>query len=216
MISARPHRAPRALIGIAIAVCSCKFASAWAGEVFLAGKLEVAAENYVRATTEVANLGMVGDGFCYLSPIDNKVFSCTAVSQLKKGDVLAAKVSNAQSWSEDEVKVFGDVTYPILGCSHGAAMYPAILKAKVDMKAGGIIRSGGYVIEAKRSVKAGDRIPVLVVGGRWNPNMTSMLSVEVVHGTETPWFTAFSKDAKSGDRADAVAFWRLAYHHHDN
>jgi len=80
---------------------------------------------------------------------------------------------------------------------------PAVAEAHYD----------GFVIRAKRSVKAGDAIPVLVVSGPSGGAM-SVLSVEVAEGATEPskaepWFSAFPESTTMQDRAAAVEAWRI-------
>ena len=72
----------------------------------------------------------------------------------------------------------------------------------------------GFVIRAKRSVKAGDAIPVLVVGDTSGAAAMSVLSVEAAEGAmepskAEPWFTAFPEATTMHDRAAAVEAWRI-------
>lgn len=74
-------------------------------------------------------------------------------------------------------------------------------------------RYDGFVIKAKRSVKAGDEIPVLVVSGASGDAM-SVLSVEATEGATEPsktepWFTAFPEATTMQDRAAAIEAWRI-------
>jgi hypothetical protein len=71
----------------------------------------------------------------------------------------------------------------------------------------------GFVIMAKRSLRTGDAIPVLVVGGTSGGAM-SVLSVEAAEGVKVtgkaePWFTAFPEATTIRERAEAVEAWRI-------
>jgi hypothetical protein len=95
------------------------------------------------------------------------------------------------------------------GVSHG--VFPAILKPKTAINAGETLRSSGYQIEAKRAVKAGAAISVLVfLDG-------AMLSIEAeagkVESQAKPWFTAYKDDTKASDRSALVEAWRLENQH---
>jgi hypothetical protein len=85
-------------------------------------------------------------------------------------------------------------------------LQPATLKAKVDIKPGQAIHSGGLEINVTRSVKAGDSIPAIFDGyGR-------VLSAEADEGLKSeskPWFTAFKEGTDPDDRADAIRAWRI-------
>jgi len=161
-------------------------------------------------------------------PVDNKSFTYRPVQPLAKHDALVAMVSSDQAWSvytagaaqrsQDEK---GDSTndrtsardvgavlakYPVVGMvktSDGNIhwLYPAVLKAKTDIQAGKVVQGDGYQIETERSVKAGDSISVLVVGG-------VILSIEGTAASK-PWFTASKNGARPNDRASAIKAWRI-------
>jgi hypothetical protein len=70
----------------------------------------------------------------------------------------------------------------------------------------------GFVIKVKRSVKAGDAIPVLAVSGA--SGAMSVLSVEAAEGVTVPskaepWFSAFPEATTVQDRVAAVEAWRI-------
>jgi hypothetical protein len=168
---------------------------------------------------------------------ENNSFSYTPVQPLRKGDVVAAMVSEGQAWSVDTAGArqrvqdekgyptkgrtsSGEVTtmlaeYPvaaIVKTSDGkfCALHPAILKAKIDTKAGNVVHSDGYQIEVQRSFKAGEAIPVLVVGD-------GILSIEATHvDGSKPSFAAFKDDMKPNARASAIEAWRTAKEHVGN
>jgi hypothetical protein len=116
----------------------------------------------------------------------------------------------------DRVEVDGrraDVpTIAILPYSDGSSqiVFPAVLKVKIDMKAGEVIHSDGYEIQAKREVKAGDTIAVFRVGG------TSIVSIakdapNAKPGETGPWFTAVKEATKKDDRSIAIDAWHAEW-----
>jgi hypothetical protein len=164
---------------------------------------------------------------------ENNSFSCTPVQPLKKGDVVAAMVSDDQAWSADtagdrqrrqDEKGYAtkgrtssrDMTamlskYPVVSMvktSDGTfhSLYPGILKSKTDIKAVNVFHSDGYQIAAERPVKAGEAISVLVVGD-------GILSIEGTVDGSKPWFAAFKDDMKPSDRASAIQAWRTGKEH---
>ena len=145
------------------------------------------------------------DGFTY----SNEAFACDFVQV--KGEVLVAYTSESGAMSINTMPVTDGenvVRYPVMSTikvlgGEFRIVLPAVLKAKIIIKTGDIVHYGGYVIEATRTIKAGDSISVLVVGG------TSVLSVEAGEGAK-PWFTAFKEGAKlNNDRAAAFEAWRI-------
>ena len=100
--------------------------------------------------------------------------------------------------------------YAAVNCSDGNwwALYPAILKAKTDIKAGAVLHSDGYQIETSRAVKAGESISVLLLGDWF------LLSIEAADGVRKrddlkPWLTVVKDDVKATDRASAFQAWRI-------
>jgi len=136
---------------------------------------------------------------------ENSSFACTPAQPLRKGDVLAANVSGDEEWSLD---TGGPQHFPIVGMVKTSdakfhALYPAVLKVKTDIKPGAVLHAGGYQIEAKRQVKSGESISVLVVGD-------GILSVEAVDDAGSkPWFAAFKDDMTRNDRASAIETWGI-------
>jgi len=127
-----------------------------------------------------------------LSNIDSDAFICTPVKQLKAGETISAFVTQSHSLSMGNVKL-KQFAYPFVAMvksSNGEAftIFPAVLKAKIDIKTGNVMHLKGFAIETKRPIKAGDKIPVLVIGD----NILSVDAVKRTDGSEDmPWFTAF-------------------------
>jgi transcriptional regulator CtsR len=126
-----------------------------------------------------------------LSGIDSELFRCTLLEPIKGGDDWSALVNSGQAWSMSDVEL-NNLAYPIVAMIKGSSdrtftVVPAVLKAKMDIEPNRIMRSSGYAIESRRSIKAGDSIPVLIVGD----HVLSVEAAEDADGGETkPWFTA--------------------------
>jgi hypothetical protein len=163
-----------------------------------------------------------------VQPFENKSFSCAPIQPLNVGDHFIAMVSGDQSWARDTAsdrqghyhvttlpenqggKLLG--ACPVLGMvttSDGKpkTLYPAVLKPKADIAATNAVSSDVYQIEAKRPVKTGDQIAVLVIGG-------ALLSIEsdvadAKNSEAKPWFSIFKDDMKPGDRASTIEAWRI-------
>ena len=91
------------------------------------------------------------------------------------------------------------------------SIFPAVLKAKIDIKAGETVRLDGWQVETKRAVKAGDTVPVLLFGD-------ALLSVEPSEGAKDksdakPWFAAYKEGTKLSDRPALVEVWRVENEH---
>ena len=154
-----------------------------------------------------------------LSATETKLFTCTPVQPFKKGDKVAAIVSDDQAWSVDKLPLqvgTNQVPYPVMASVKSSdgfhSIFPAVLKAKTDIKAGETLRSDGYQIETKRAVKASETISVLVIGG------SAIFSVEAAEGAKDrgvakPWFTAYKDGTKLSDSAPLLEAWRLENDH---
>jgi hypothetical protein len=146
---------------------------------------------------------------------DNKNFTCAQGSWIKDGSQFAA--SGSWSMDTDSVDVDGrsaDVpTIAMLPCSDGSSLcvFPAVLTATVDMKAGRIINSDGLDIETTHDVKIGDRITVFRVGssafvsiGKDEPSAKPELT--------KPWFIAVKHVTRIKYRGLALEAWRAEWH----
>jgi hypothetical protein len=146
-------------------------------------------------------------------------FTSTPVHPLKKGDKVAAMTAQDQAWSVDRHPLqVGrvDIAYPVLAtvkCSDGnfRTLYPAILKAKKDIRAGETLHADGYSIESSHAIMAGDSIPIIVVS-------SSYLSLEASEGSKVqsqakPWLTVFKEDMKPEERSSAIEAWRIEAEH---
>lgn len=153
-----------------------------------------------------------------IQAFETKVFTCTPVQPFKRGDKVAATVSDDQAWSIDEQPLqFGmtKIQYPVMAMikcvDEFHCLCPAIIKMKTDIKAEETLNSDGYQITAARAVKAGDSVSVLFSGD-------SLLSVEGAGGAKSksetkPWFTVYKDGATQSDRSATVEAWRLENDH---
>jgi hypothetical protein len=193
------------------------------GGVILAALICIGGFTGARAQDSVPSIS-IRDGNTYLagaisvggdiSTIETKSFTCTPVQSFKKGDKVAAFVSEDQVWSVDTHPLqvgTSQVVFPILGIVKASGSFqtllPGVLRVKIDIGAGEALRADGYEIVAKRAVSAGNSISVLIVED-------ALLSVEAAGaagkgGGEKPWFVAFKDGAKSTARASAVETWRI-------
>ena len=149
--------------------------------------------------------------------VDNDVFICTPIEGPRtEGVLLAAIGSEDQIWSMTTMPLSNGmkmVQYPVLAdvrtpSGERRALLPAVLKVKIDIKAGEVLRSSGPVvfeIKTKRSIKAGESISSLFVNGK--DNTPSILSVEAAD--DQPSFTAFLRDDKPDGRRAAIEAWQI-------
>ena len=81
------------------------------------------------------------------------------------------------------------------------------MEFKIDVATGKSIRDG-YRIETTRSIKTGNRIPVILVG------LSSMLSIESEEGAKAqPWLIVHEGDLSANDRSALIDIWRIATEH---
>jgi len=88
------------------------------------------------------------------------------------------------------------------------------MEFKINVKGGEMIHINGFQIKTKRPIKAGDRIPVILVG------LSSMLSIETEAGSRVantaaplPWLINHKEDLDANARSGAIDIWRLAKKH---
>jgi len=147
-----------------------------------------------------------------LHAFDNPIFTCTLVNPIKKGDVVAAMVSDDQAWSIDKTQM----GYPILGMMKSSdgefhSAFPAVLKVKIAVKPGTVLHSGKYNIEATQSIKAGASIPVFLVDN-------ALLSINASRGIRNgskaqPFFMVFASNAKPDEQRAVIEAWRIEKNH---
>jgi hypothetical protein len=154
-------------------------------------------------------------------------FTTTAVLGLKGGKLPANLVIGngcLQSWDvRTHVFLNGNhkITYPVIGIvgctgsgSNGITVFAATTVFKADTRIEPS-RSGGYLIEPKQVVKAGDAVPSLLFIGK---NFNSIVSIESVTGqkdkgdtsTVQPWLTIFDERLKPSERTAVLDAWRAA------
>ena len=146
--------------------------------------------------------------------LKTRLFVCTPVVPLKDGQKVAAKISEDQAWSNEthDMQVGAkQIAYPILAMVKGSdsafqVIFPAIATIKTDIKAGAVVRSDNYQVEASRLIHAGEHISVLVVG-------ESVLSLEQAQGMTgenvKPTLTCFLDASRASDRKTAIEVWRV-------
>jgi hypothetical protein len=141
--------------------------------------------------------------------IETKSFTCTPIHLFKKGDKVAAMMSDDGALSVAKLPLqvgASQVAYPNLAIVKSSGAFyrpvPALLKTKTDIKSGVTVRLDGYTVETRRTVKSGDIIAVLIISD-------SLLSAETAEGakgrSETqPWFAAYKDATNLSDRAASV------------
>lgn len=156
-----------------------------------------------------------------IASVENKSFVCTVLKSLKKGDTIAAMTSEDQAWSiQKESMEVGKQkeSFSVMAMAKGKdgafhAFFPAWIEFKLDVAAGKTIHTNGFQIQATRSIKAGNRIPVILV------DMSSMLSIEPVeevkdsNTTLLPWLIVHEEDLNADKRSALIDIWRTATEH---
>jgi hypothetical protein len=162
--------------------------------------------------------------------IVSKAFVSTPVEPLHKGTVLPAKgilgpLGLTQMWSlRSHAFTLGSQTlvYPVAGsvrCSNFSdtgsftRVIASATQVKVAIKAGEVLHSGGYLIEAGQAIRAGETIPTLLVifSGK-----TFILSLEEAARSQKkelaaqPRLSIVSERASAADRGIALEAWRTA------
>jgi hypothetical protein len=163
-------------------------------------------------------------------PVATKAFTTTPVLPLKKGAVQPAKgvigpLGLTQMWSlllHPFTIGAQTLNYPVIGsvrCSNFSAtgsftrVIASTTTIKADLKAGEVLHSGGYLIEAKQPIKAGETIPTLLVTflGKY-----FILSIEDAPQAQKkdlapqPRLAIVSERATPADRDIALEAWRTS------
>jgi len=147
-------------------------------------------------------------------------FDCKPLVPLKKGDKLAASGSSAmdrvseckdsapipEGPGSDRLPNFSILAMYSVGNGQSESVIPAATTLKTAVKAGQVIKSGSYVLEALHDFKAGDRFCSLMVG-------SSVFSFEGIdQGTSgagtRPCFAAFLLSESGDARVAEVEAWR--------
>jgi hypothetical protein len=157
-------------------------------------------------------------------------FTCAPVLPLKKGAVLPAKgaigpLGLTQMWSlRQHPFPLGSrtVNYPVIGsvrCSNFSAtgsftrVIASTTSIKADLKAGQLLHSGGYLIQANQPIHAGETIPTLLVVFS---DKTFIFSIEEAPQSQKkdlspqPRLAIASERAKPADHDIALEAWRTS------
>ena len=157
-------------------------------------------------------------------PIASRAFVTTPVEPLHKGTVLPAKgilgpLGLTQMWSlRTHAFALGGqtLTYPVIGsvrCANFSdtgsftRVIASSTSVKADLKAGQMLHSGGYVLEASQLVRAGESIPTLLV---MFSGKTFILSLEESGQSQKPRLAIVGERTPAADRAIALEAWRTA------
>ena len=177
------------------------------GRTFLAAKLTISAD---------------------YPPISKTAFISTPVLPIKKGTILPARgvveaAGENQGWSISEHDfVIGarTVKYPVFGVVNFASIgnFTVIASTtviKVGLKAGEVLHSDGYLIEAKRAIKAGETIPTVCMEGKGGYSIISIDAVpqakdKDAHAKPQPCLTLIDERVKLSDRTNVLEAWRLS------
>jgi len=148
-----------------------------------------------------------------LSGVETKAFTVTLPMPFKEGQAIPALTSEDQAWSlaKHGMQVgTRQIDYPIwamVKCADGwHTIFPAILKFKIDMKAGAVLHVDDLQIDSKRAAKAGDSVSIILVNSATG---FSMLSIETTQPS-APWFTAYKDGLPPAGRHAALEAWRAA------
>jgi hypothetical protein len=159
--------------------------------------------------------------------VNSKAFATVPAAPIRPGKAPANFVIGSgtnQVWSlEDHEFIVGDRTlrYPIVGIVSGPqsdssrnfTVFASTTTFAADLAAGTVLHSDGYVIETKRAIKAGDKVPtLLLVSGEF-----SIFSMEGETGKEEasgdtksqPWLTIFKEGYKPANQTFAIDTWRI-------
>ena len=148
-------------------------------------------------------------------------FTSAPVERFKSGDTFAAMMSSNEAWSEDtRFLPIGPVSrnlarcsiLAMVRCSDGVhTVFPVVLTPTAAVEAGKMVHSGGYRIEARGAVKAGDRILATDIGDA----VLSIATVEeaasaaTAASNERPWVAVFKDDMKPSRRVSAIEAWLI-------
>lgn len=162
--------------------------------------------------------------------VTTKAFVNTPVVQFRKGEVRPANfvIGNGSESLWDvrahEFVINGhSVRFPVLGiinCSGSTAgadcsVVASMTNMKVDLRVGEEAHYDGYVLEAARTVKAGETVPTLLIISKKGQ---SVISIEAAPDAKSkgeaakpqPWLTIFDERLKQSDRTLTLGAWRDA------
>jgi hypothetical protein len=127
------------------APCPIRLGGALAALFLIGGSSITTAQTSVTSITITNGRTLLAGGISVtgdISAIETKSFTCTPVQLFKKGDKVAAMVSQDKMWSIDKLPLQvgkSQVTYPILAIVKSLDGFyniisPAVLKTKIDIK----------------------------------------------------------------------------------
>jgi hypothetical protein len=159
-----------------------------------------------------------------------KAFTAAPVQPLHKGNVLPAKgvigpLGLTQMWSL-RTHAFAlasqTLTYPVIGsvrCSNFSAtgsftrVIASTTSIKADLKAGQVLHSGGYLVQAAEPIKAGETIPSLLVtffGKFFILSLAEAPQSQKKDLAPQPRLSIADDRATPADRDIALEAWRVA------
>jgi hypothetical protein len=159
-----------------------------------------------------------------------KAFTATPVQPLHKGNVLPSKgvigpLGLTQMWSL-RTHAFAlasqTLTYPVIGsvrCSNFSAtgsftrVIASTTSIKADLKAGQVLHSGGYLVQAAQPIKAGESIPSLLVtffGKFFILSLAEAPQSQKKDLAPQPRLSIADDRATPADRDIALEAWRVA------
>lgn len=103
--------------------------------------------------------------------IANKSFTFAPIASLEVRNYPAdGPYGQVWTFEQKEVEIGKNkVSFPVMAMVEGSrgvyTLFPAELKAKVNLKPGKWIDSDGYDIQVTKAVKAGDSVPILMING---------------------------------------------------
>jgi len=173
---------------------------------------EEATDATTKQPSHLEDLAISGD---VVNEITSPNFVCTTAHQFKDGEKIKVMVSEAETWSVETTPLqvgAKKINYPVIGtvkCSDNdfASLVPAVFKATLEIKAGTKTKSGGYQIEAQRSIHKGESVAVLIVGDL-------ILSVDAVKNStgttgDAPALIAVKEGSPPAERDLALKAWRV-------
>jgi hypothetical protein len=185
---------------------------------------------FLGATVGTLSLGQ--DKTITVPTLSAKAFVTTpAIKLLRHGDAGNLVMGDGRDtyWDErvhDFVIGGQTVKYSVFGIIPGSGsdsagnftVFASTTVIREDVRAGEVLRSGGYLVEAKRAMKAGESIPTLLL--TTDQKAYSILSIEAAPATKgkdkrdaaksQPWLAIFGEHATPRDRALALEAWRIS------
>jgi len=160
--------------------------------------------------------------------VSTAAFTTTEVLPPEKGQAVPAQFvighGCTQSWdvrvhafvnADRTVKysVVGLVNCPEFG-SRSFGVFASTTLIKMDLESNEASHSGGYLMESKRALKAGETVPSLLF---MRGDYYSIMSIEPAQGKQDkgdaaaqPWLSIFDERLKQSDRTLALQAWQTA------